>query len=216
MSDLRLELRFKNARLFNLIEERFRVQRGDRYGCCAMASERIGISSQVLNSYLTMRQSPWTWLQRNGHRRDHVAKERLKSSAQKIADFFCADPYELFPINLYRLKIPRLLTKTMDSERYLSFAEARQQHLLPAAVETNLDEAVGLREALEIVLKTLTPREGNVIKMRFGLKDGSEKTLEEVGRSFAITHERVRQIEAKALRKLRHPSRSRNLKAFIE
>ena len=66
------------------------------------------------------------------------------------------------------------------------------------------------------VLKTLTPREEKVIKMRFGLDDGSEHTLEEVGQSFAVTRERIRQIEAKALRKLRHPSRSKQLKSFIE
>ena len=66
------------------------------------------------------------------------------------------------------------------------------------------------------VLKTLTPREEKVIKMRFGVGDGSEHTLEEVGQSFAVTRERIRQIEAKALRKLRHPSRSRKLRAFLE
>ena len=73
-----------------------------------------------------------------------------------------------------------------------------------------------LREMTEAVLKTLTPREEKVIKMRFGVGDGSEHTLEEVGQSFAVTRERIRQIETKALRKLRHPSRSRKLKAFLE
>jgi RNA polymerase primary sigma factor len=66
------------------------------------------------------------------------------------------------------------------------------------------------------VLRTLTSREEKVIKMRFGLEDGSKHTLEEIGRSFAITRERIRQIEAKALRKLRHPSRSRKLRAFMD
>ncbi len=75
---------------------------------------------------------------------------------------------------------------------------------------------INLKEQTEAVLKTLTPREEKVIKMRFGLGDGSEHTLEEVGQSFAVTRERIRQIEAKALRKLRHPSRSRKLKAFLE
>ena len=75
---------------------------------------------------------------------------------------------------------------------------------------------INLKEQTESVLKTLTPREGKVIKMRFGLDDGSEHTLEEVGQSFAVTRERIRQIEAKALRKLRHPSRSRKLRAFLD
>jgi RNA polymerase primary sigma factor len=75
---------------------------------------------------------------------------------------------------------------------------------------------INLKEQTEAVLKTLTPREEKVIKMRFGLDDGSEHTLEEVGQSFAVTRERIRQIEAKALRKLRHPSRSRRLRAFLD
>ena len=75
---------------------------------------------------------------------------------------------------------------------------------------------LNLKEQTDSVLKTLTPREERVIKMRFGVGEGSEHTLEEVGQSFAVTRERIRQIEAKALRKLRHPSRSRRLKPFLE
>jgi len=73
-----------------------------------------------------------------------------------------------------------------------------------------------LREHTACMLKTLSPREEAVLKMRFGIDDGSERTLEEVGRSFAVTRERIRQIEAKALRKLRHPSRSGKLRVFLE
>jgi RNA polymerase primary sigma factor len=75
---------------------------------------------------------------------------------------------------------------------------------------------LNLREQTAQVLKTLTPREEKIIKMRFGLDDGSEHTLEEVGQNFAVTRERIRQIEAKALRKLRHPSRSHRLRAFLD
>ena len=82
----------------------------------------------------------------------------------------------------------------------------------PADAVINLN----LKEQTENVLRTLTPREERVIKMRFGVGDGSEHTLEEVGQNFAVTRERIRQIEAKALRKLRHPSRSRRLRAFLE
>ena len=84
---------------------------------------------------------------------------------------------------------------------------------------TSPSEAVinlNLREQTAEVLKSLSPREEKIIKMRFGLQDGSEHTLEEVGQHFAVTRERIRQIEAKALRKLRHPSRSHRLKAFLE
>jgi RNA polymerase primary sigma factor len=91
------------------------------------------------------------------------------------------------------------------------FIEDRQV-ISPSDAVINLN----LREQTESVLKTLTPREERVIKMRFGVGDGSEHTLEEVGQNFAVTRERIRQIEAKALRKLRHPSRSRKLRAFLE
>ena len=73
-----------------------------------------------------------------------------------------------------------------------------------------------LQDQTRRVLKTLTPREEQVLKMRFGVGDGSEHTLEEVGRSFNVTRERIRQIESKALRKLRHPSRAKKLKPFLE
>ena len=76
--------------------------------------------------------------------------------------------------------------------------------------------SLNLKEQTESVLQTLTPREERVIKMRFGVGDGKDHTLEDVGQSFAVTRERIRQIEAKALRKLRHPSRSRKLRAFLE
>ena len=73
-----------------------------------------------------------------------------------------------------------------------------------------------LKEALSAVLKTLTPREAKVLTLRFGLEDGHPKTLEEVGAEFNVTRERIRQIEAKALRKLRHPQRSKKLKDFLD
>ena len=72
-----------------------------------------------------------------------------------------------------------------------------------------------LKEQLVDVLSTLTPREEKVLKLRFGIEDGRTRTLEEVGKEFHVTRERIRQIEAKALRKLRHPSRSKKLKDFL-
>ena len=75
---------------------------------------------------------------------------------------------------------------------------------------------LNLKEQTDNVLRTLTPREEKVIRMRFGVGDGSEHTLEEVGQTFAVTRERIRQIEAKALRKLRDPSRSQRLRAFVD
>jgi len=73
-----------------------------------------------------------------------------------------------------------------------------------------------LKEQLVEVLNTLTEREQKVLKLRFGLEDGRARTLEEVGKEFDVTRERIRQIEAKALRKLRHPTRSKKLKDYLE
>lgn len=85
----------------------------------------------------------------------------------------------------------------------------------PKPAETAITN--NLRELTEDVLSTLTPREKEIIKMRFGLdQSGEERTLEEVGKHFSVPRERIRQIEAKALAKLRHPSRSRRLRAFLD
>ena len=75
---------------------------------------------------------------------------------------------------------------------------------------------INLKDQTAEVLQTLTPREEQIIRLRFGIGDGSGRTLEEVGEVFSVTRERIRQIEAKALRKLRHPSRSQNLRPFLE
>jgi RNA polymerase primary sigma factor len=91
------------------------------------------------------------------------------------------------------------------------FIEDHNALLPPDAASRQL-----LKEQIDEVLSTLTPREQRVLRLRFGLEDGRSRTLEEVGREFNVTRERIRQIEAKALRKLRHPSRSRRLKDYLE
>jgi len=89
-----------------------------------------------------------------------------------------------------------------------------EDKVIPSPPETVIN--INLREQIGEALKSLTEREAKVLKMRFGLGDGNEHTLEEVGQQFKVTRERIRQIEAKALRKLKHPSRSRKLKSFTE
>jgi RNA polymerase primary sigma factor len=87
-----------------------------------------------------------------------------------------------------------------------------EDKVLPSPPEAVIHQS--LKEHIEEALKTLTEREAKVLKMRFGLGDGNEHTLEEVGQKFKVTRERIRQIEAKALRKLKHPTRSKKLRSF--
>lgn len=106
-----------------------------------------------------------------------------------------------------------LETPVGDSEdAYLKDFIENENELSPSESVANND----LKERIREVLKTLTPREEKVLKMRFGIDVASEHTLEEVGKDFSVTRERIRQIEVKALRKLRHPSRSKNLKNFFD
>ncbi|MBM3785139.1 MAG: RNA polymerase sigma factor RpoD [Acidobacteria bacterium] len=117
-------------------------------------------------------------------------------------------------------KIMRIAQEPISLETPVG--EEDESHLGDFIVDKRMaspSEAVinlNLREQTAEVLKSLTPREEKIIRMRFGLQDGSEHTLEEVGQYFAVTRERIRQIEAKALRRLRHPSRSHRLRAFLE
>jgi RNA polymerase primary sigma factor len=99
-----------------------------------------------------------------------------------------------------------------EDESHLGDFIVDSAHVSPSEQMIN----VNLHEQTSEVLKSLSEREEKIIRLRFGLEDGSEHTLEEVGQNFAVTRERIRQIEAKALRKLRHPSRSFRLKTFLE
>jgi len=99
-----------------------------------------------------------------------------------------------------------------EEDSHLSDFVEDQEAISPAEAASNLI----LREQIEDVLAKLTPREREVLKMRFGLDDGYPRTLEEVGRHFKVTRERIRQIESKALKKLRHPSKSRKLREFLD
>jgi RNA polymerase primary sigma factor len=99
-----------------------------------------------------------------------------------------------------------------DEEKHLGDFVEDKGIISPSEAAINLN----LKEQMASMLRTLTPREERIIKMRFGLDDGSEHTLGEVGQDFALTRERIRQIEAEALRKLRHPSRSRRFRIFLE
>jgi RNA polymerase primary sigma factor len=121
------------------------------------------------------------------------------------------------PVNKVRkvIKIaqePISLETPIGEEEDSHLGDFIEDKLMPSPPDTVIH--INLREQIEEALKSLTEREAKVLKMRFGLGDGNEHTLEEVGQQFKVTRERIRQIEAKALRKLKHPSRSRKLKSF--
>ena len=107
---------------------------------------------------------------------------------------------------------PLSLETPIGEEEDSHLGDFIEDKLIPSPPDTVIH--INLKEQIEEALKSLTEREGRVLKMRFGLGDGNEHTLEEVGQQFKVTRERIRQIEAKALRKLKHPSRSRKLKSF--
>ena len=114
-------------------------------------------------------------------------------------------------------KNPAIMRILRTTERYE--AGWREQNFIPDDEAPAPAEAASftlMKEQLMNVLDTLTPREEKVLRLRFGLDDGRQRTLEEVGKEFNVTRERIRQIEAKALRKLRHPSRSKKLKDFLD
>ena len=106
------------------------------------------------------------------------------------------------------------LDTPVGNEENSSLGDFIEDDTVPGPVEVASGEL--LREQVHSALDQLTPREREVLEMRFGLTDGQAHTLEEVGQEFGVTRERIRQIEAKALRKLRHPSRSKRLKSFVE
>ncbi|MDO8635430.1 MAG: sigma-70 family RNA polymerase sigma factor, partial [Dehalococcoidia bacterium] len=111
-------------------------------------------------------------------------------------------------------KEPTSLDTPVGDEEVSHLGDFLEDRTAPAPVEVASYQL--LKEQIEETLGSLNEREAKVLKLRFGLEDGRARTLEEVGKEFGVTRERIRQIEAKALRKLRHPSRSRKLKDFLE
>ena len=109
---------------------------------------------------------------------------------------------------------PVSLEMPIGEEEDSNLGDFIEDHKAPAPAEAASRQM--LKEQMEDVLGTLSPREREVLTMRFGLEDGRGRTLEEVGREFGVTRERIRQIEAKALRKLRHPTRAKKLKDFLD
>jgi len=199
MAKVRAEIKFKNSLLYNLILSNF-PRENQQYGVMnvRLAAEEIGINYGILIRYLCLKQNPYAKIR--GIKEDMYGPE-LKRSASKVCSFFSTTAGILFPPELYGVKF----SETLIIEREVSFldaAEAEELMYLPKFVAD-----IELQDAFVKALETLTPREEQIIKQRFGISGEGELTLREVGKIFGVTADRIRSIEAKALRKLRHPSR---------
>jgi RNA polymerase primary sigma factor len=196
--------------------DKFEYRRGYKFGTYATWWIRQAISRAIADQSRTIRLP--VHMVEIVHKLIRISRQlvqelgRQPSSAEiaKRMDIPEAKVRRVFKIMQVPISLETPIGEEGDS--HLSDLIEDRSVVSPADVMINVD----LKEQTAQVLRTLSPREEKIMKMRFGLEDGSEHTLEEVGRSFAVTRERIRQIEAKALRKLRQPLRSRKLKAFFD
>jgi RNA polymerase primary sigma factor len=196
--------------------EKFEWRRGYKFSTYATWWIRQAITRAISDQARTIRVPV--------HMMEHINK-MLRASREMLQELGreptleeLAERLEI-PIDKLR-KIKKIAQQPISLETPIGEEESSHlgDFIEDKAVASPSDAAIklNLKEQTATLLKTLSPREERIIKMRFGMEDGSEHTLEEVGQSFAVTRERIRQIEAKALRKLRRPSRSGNLRAFLD
>lgn len=194
--DLLVISRFKNALLYDAIMQ--------IYPSVTEFCRVHGISATRLGTIINLKISPKT-----------IAGE-WKPVSLKLADILGFSTEELFPDSLYRLELPKSIQRTYKSVEVLSLQEAAQLRL-PSA-DMGVDEEIFRAQEGKVIteaLTTLTPQEEQVLRMRFGLDGQGEHTLQEVGDKFGRNRERIRSIEVKALRKLRHPNRARKLHPLL-
>ena len=205
--DLLVQSRFRNAILWNIMG-------GKTAAACAL---ECGVNKTEFGELLNLKTSPFRHFkgEHGWQDRNDFGTLIYRKTPLKIAAYYKVLPEEIFPESLYSLSLPASV------ERFYSSIE-----ILPLLAASNIADSSQspenvlilseAKETLEKILSTLPLRQRLILKMRFGFEDGSEHTLEEVGQSFQVGSERIRQIEAKALRNLRHPSISRKLKPLWE
>jgi len=209
--DLRVESRFKNGLLFRALDQFL----GPGW-TNTRAAEYCGVWKQEFGNLIRLKVAPMIYRQR----RWKTGEKIWRASVLRISEKLGYNPEELFPQSLYSLSLPDVVVRDFASPEIVSLQEAAGQKLLPVSRgdEDLFNSFVrgGVIQKCEDAINTLSPREQRIIRARFGLGDDQERTLEEIGLSENVGKERIRQIEAKALRKLRHPSRSHKLRECIE
>lgn len=203
---VRVEVKFKNARLYSAIcdaayqDKNYHTSLGQ--GRVSAFCRFYEVSYDLVSQLLLLRLSPILKRTRHTYRPICV-------TLSNILDIDCAT---LFPQALYAQSWPTRFSTEVPLATFVGLGAAKRLTLPPSSFEAVANRE--LRELMTAAVATLTPRETLVITQRFGLDGQGEQTLEEVAQEHAVSRERIRQIEAKAMRKLRHPSRSRTLRPF--
>ncbi len=212
---LRIEARFKNARLYNAIAEAYvplsvHHERVRAIGPVHSFCELHKLTYKSVMDLLNLRISPIVY-----HDSRAKQKPKVRPVCQRLADLLNCEVGWLFPTHLYSVTWPRVAVE-MPVERMLPLLAAPKDVLALPPTQETLMVAEELRATIHAKLDTLRPREARIMRQRFGLDGGHEWTLREVAETEGVTPQRIREIEASAIRKMRHPSRSRALREFLE
>ncbi len=192
VQEIRIEMRMRNNILYRAIF--------DKWPSVQVFCRKYELDAGVVGKLLNLKCSP---LNKHGE---------FRSICKRLAAIFFMECQELFPLHLYTGQNPQVAIEVSFAELPRGTATLLQIPA-PMTVEDELDRAE-CAQAIEDILKTLTLRQRQVLHLRFGLEDGQERTLKEVGDVLRLTPERVRQIEASGLRRLRHPVRRDILREF--
>ena len=195
VKEYRLDLKIRNNLILQRMEEA-------GYKTVTAFCRATGLDRGSLDGLLKLRKSPMS--RRQG---DWLPVVR------KIADALGVLPEELFTGDQIERPIPKNVAEMRIDAHDLMALGAGE---LPPALPSEIYDLVELRSIVDELLTTLTPREADVLRRRFGIGDGIEYDLEEVGKAFNVSRERIRQIESKALRKLRHPRRAKMLRPYLD